>query len=254
MASEKAPFSGITTPPSSFVATTKLSKQAAFLLWNGLAPTTHSHSTKICSDFATFISTMSCSPQPFPAMVLALIKWAAHYHEHAETYHMVKHSITVLRSWHVDLGLSTSAFSSDCLARAIQGFKHSAGNPAPTAKLPIMLPLLRQLVDSLPSFTWETPSSPPLLTVGSVEFMEDESYTTVFLPSCKTDPFGTGVTLTAPVVPLTTCAVKALKACGIPPKGYSGHSFQHGTTTWAAANGTDSNMIQGLGCWRSDCF
>ncbi|SYW80596.1 uncharacterized protein UBRO2_03864 [Ustilago bromivora] len=87
---------------------------------------------------------------------------------------------------------------------------------------------------------------------GSVEFVEDGSYTTVFLPSSKTDPFGTGVTLTAPVVPLTTCAVKALRACGIPLKGYSSRSFQHGTTTWAAANRIDSNMSQG--CWRSDCF
>ncbi|SAM86202.1 uncharacterized protein UBRO_20964 [Ustilago bromivora] len=226
----------ITTPPSSFVATTKLSKQAAFLLWDGLAPTTCLHSTKICSDFATFVSTMSHSPQPFPVTVLALIEWAAHYHEHAKTYHMVKRSIAVLSE-----------------------------------------------------FTWEMLSSPPLLTVGSVKFAEDESYATVFLPSCKTDPFGTGVTLTAPAVPLTTCVVKALKvicwhcsaseplfafkgglpfdhnlfittihrclqACGIPPEGYSGHSFQHGAATWAAANRTDSNMIQGLGHWRSDCF
>ncbi|SOV02471.1 uncharacterized protein UDID_19556 [Ustilago sp. UG-2017a] len=177
-------------------------------------------------------------------------------------------------SWHVDLGLSTSAFSSDHLARAIRGFKRSAGNSAPTAKLPITLPLLRRLVDSLPSvchsrhnwhmfctafclafacllrsgkFTWETPSSPPLLTVGSVEFAEDGSYATVFLPSSKTDPFRTGVTLTAPVVPLMICLWR-------PSEGYSGHSFQRGAATSAAANGTDSNMIQGLGRWCSDCF
>ncbi|SAM84137.1 uncharacterized protein UBRO_20318 [Ustilago bromivora] len=138
-------------------------------------------------------------------------------------------------------------------------------------------------------FTLEMASSPPLLTVGSVTFAEDGSYVTVFLPSSKMDPFGTGVTLTVPAVPLTTCVVKALKAicqncsapkplfaledgmpfdcnsfittihcclqvCGIPPKGYSGHSFQHGTTTWAAANGFDSTMIQGLSHWRSNCF
>ncbi|SAM82307.1 uncharacterized protein UBRO_20071 [Ustilago bromivora] len=132
-------------------------------------------------------------------------------------------------------------------------------------------------------------SSPPLLTVGSVEFAEDGSYATVFLPSSKTDPFGTGVTLTTPVVPLMTCVVKALKvicwncsaskplfalegglpfnhnsfittvhhclqACGVPPKGYSGHTFWHSTATWAAANGIDSNTIQGLGHWHSNCF
>ncbi|KAJ1024060.1 hypothetical protein NDA13_004893 [Ustilago tritici] len=249
-------------------------------------------------------------------MVSALIKWAAHYHACVKTYHAVKHSIAVLRSWHIDLGLSTSAFSSDCLARAIQDFKCSAGNPAPTAKLPITLPLLSQLVDSLPSvchsrhdhcmfhtafclafacllhsgkFTWEMASSPPLLTIGSIKFTEDGSYATVLLHSSKTDPFDTGVTLTAPVVPLTICAVKALKvicwnhsapkplfaledgmpfncnlfittvhhcfqACGIPPKGYSSHSFQCGAAIWAAANRVDSTTIQGLGRWHSNCF
>ncbi|SAM81300.1 uncharacterized protein UBRO_20596 [Ustilago bromivora] len=48
-----------------------------------------SRSTKICSEFATFVSTTFCSPQPFPATVSALIEWAAHYHEHAKTYHAV---------------------------------------------------------------------------------------------------------------------------------------------------------------------
>ncbi|KAJ1023978.1 hypothetical protein NDA13_004809 [Ustilago tritici] len=307
---------GITNPPSSFVAATKLSKRAAFLLWNGLAPTTRSRSTKICSDFATFISTMFRFPQPFPVTVSALIKWAAHYHAHVKTHHMVQCSIAALRSWHIDLGLSTPAFSSDHLARAIWGFKRSAGNPAPTAKLPITLPLLSQLVNSLPSichsrhnccmfcaafclafacllcsskFTWEMASSPPLLTIGSIKFTEDGSYATVLLPSSKTDPFGTGVTLTAPAVPLTTCVVKALKvicqnrsapkplfaledgmpfdhnsfittihcclqACGIPPEGYSSHFFRRGAATWAATNGVGSTTIQGLGCWCSDCF
>ncbi|SYW76095.1 uncharacterized protein UBRO2_01166 [Ustilago bromivora] len=227
--------SGITTPPSSFVAATKLSKQVAFLLWNGLTPTTHLHSTKICSDFATFISTTSHSPQPFPTTVLALIKSVAHYQEHAKTYH------AVLRSWHVDLSLSTSAFSSDCLARAIQGFKHSAGNQPQPPSCPSCSPSSADL-------------STPCLPSATPDTTEDGSYITVFLPSSKTDPFGTGVTLTAPAVPLTTCAVKALKACGIPPEAYSGHSFWRGATTWAAANGTNSNMIQGLGRWRSDCF
>ncbi|SAM85601.1 uncharacterized protein UBRO_20920 [Ustilago bromivora] len=205
--------SGITTPPSSFVAATKLSKQVAFLLWNGLTPTTHLHSTKICSDFATFISTTSHSPQPFPTTVLALIKSVAHYQEHAKTYH------AVLRSWHVDLSLSTSAFSSDCLARAIQGFKHSAGNqPQP------------------PSCPSCSPSSADL--------------STPCLPSATPDTTGACfVQLSA--WPL--CA-SSTPACGIPPEAYSGHSFWRGATTWAAANGTNSNMIQGLGRWRSDCF
>ncbi|SPC63270.1 uncharacterized protein UHOD_12080 [Ustilago sp. UG-2017b] len=136
--------------------------------------------------------------------------------------------------------------------------------------------------------TWEA-SSISVLTVGLVEFAHDGSFTTIFLPSSKTNPFGAGVTLTAPSVPHKTCAVKALQvickgcsssaplftlddglplarssflntlsqcltACGISPQGYSGHSFQRGAATWAAANSTNDTTIQGLGRWCSDCF
>ncbi|SAM83686.1 uncharacterized protein UBRO_20781 [Ustilago bromivora] len=135
---------------------------------------------------------------------------------------------------------------------------------------------------------WEA-SSIPVLTVGLVEFAHNGSFTTIFLPSSKTNLFSTSVTLTAPSVPHKTCVVKALQVickgcfssallftlddgllfahssflntlsqclttCGISPQGYSGHSFWRGVATWVAANGTDDTTIQGLGRWCSDCF
>ncbi|SOV06378.1 uncharacterized protein UDID_19650 [Ustilago sp. UG-2017a] len=236
-----------------------------------------------------------------------------------DTYHLVKCNLAILKSWHIVLGLSTTPFDTDHLARALQGYKRAVGNPAPTAKLPITLPLLEQLVDALPlvcpskqncrmflaafclaltcflcsgKHMWEVLSI-PVLTVGSVEFAHDGAFATIFLPSSKTNPFGTGVTLTAPSIPHKMCSVKALQvicsrhsssallfalddgltfsqssfldtlsncltACGISPQGYSRHSFQRGAATWVAANGADNGAdnatIQGLGHWHSNCF
>ncbi|CDU22585.1 uncharacterized protein SPSC_01215 [Sporisorium scitamineum] len=132
-------------------------------------------------------------------------------------------------------------------------------------------------------------ASSPTLTVGSVAFASDSSFATIHLPSSKTDPFRAGATLTAPAVPLSTCAVLALAVvcqgrsssapllvleggqpfsrsaftsvlrrclqhCGIQPSAYSSHSFRRGAATWAAANGADDETIRVLGRWRSDCF
>ncbi|KAJ1030879.1 hypothetical protein NDA18_002108 [Ustilago nuda] len=137
--------------------------------------------------------------------------------------------------------------------------------------------------------TWEVQGTHNMLTVGSVSFAADGSYATVTIPASKTDPFRQGATLTAPAVPLSTCAVSALRVvcgsqppssplllldddrpfdrssfvatlrqclttCGVEPSAYSGHSFRCGAATWAASNGVDDATIRGLGCWWSDCF
>ncbi|SOV07200.1 uncharacterized protein UDID_18742 [Ustilago sp. UG-2017a] len=306
---------GISKSPASFIADAKLSTRATFLLWNGLATSTRSRSTTLCIGYIRFASTTLRLTDPLPASTVALIKWAGQHHSTNKTYHLVKCNLAILNSWHIDLGLSTTSFDAAHLAWVLRGYKRAVGNPAPTAKLPITLPLLKQLVDALPlvcpskrnrrmfqaafclafacflcsgELTWEELSI-PVLTVGSVEFAHDGAFATIFLPSSKTDPFGTRVTLAAPSVPHKTCAVKALQVvcrghppsalllalddgrpfsrssfldtlscclttCGISPQGYSGHSFQRGAATWAAANGVNDVTIQGLEHWRSDCF
>ncbi|KAJ1031638.1 hypothetical protein NDA13_002029 [Ustilago tritici] len=176
-------------------------------------------------------SGMAWPPAPAPAPPHSASTTAV------KTYHSVKRNLAILKSWHIDLGLPTTAFDSARLARVLRGYKRVVGNPAPNAKLPITLPLLKQLVAALPSvclskhnrrmfraafclafacflrsgeLTWKT-SSLTVLTVGSVEFVHDGAFATIFLLSSKTDTFGTGVTLTAPSVPHKTCAVKALQ-------------------------------------------
>lgn len=268
------------------------------------------------TDFANFVANTLHTQPAFPASETALVEWSAQHFTAGKTYHSVKRDFAVLKSWHVDLGLPISSFDSEQLARVVRGYRQVAGNPAPSAKWPITLPLLPQLVQVLPSvctsqhnkhmfraafclafacflcsgeITWQLHSSPSLLTIGSVSFAPDFLYTTVHLAASKTDPFGQGVILTAPVVPHSICPVRSLQvicrhrlaseplfilkgglpfdrnsfismlylclqACGISPASYSGHSFCQGAATWAAANGVDVETIRGLGCWRSDCF
>ncbi|SPO24216.1 uncharacterized protein UTRI_03484 [Ustilago trichophora] len=301
-------------PPPAFAAVVGLSSPAAFLLWNGLAGNTRSRSSAVCNDYLA-----SCArglALPFPATATTLVEWCAHHHGRNRSYGLLKRNLATLKSWHIDLGLDTSAFDSERLARVARGYKRVVGVPAPAAKLPITLPLLRQLVQALHvvcplqhdrrmyraafclafacflragEFTWEAQGAPSSLTVGSVSFATDRSFATVFLPSSKTDPFRTGATLTAPAVPLSTCAVAALATichgrhpsaplftldgglpfsrqafssmlrrclahCGIEASAYSGHSFRRGAATWAASNGVDDDTIRALGRWRSDCF
>nr|QBH67571.1 hypothetical protein UEMT_2037 [Ustilago esculenta] len=230
-------------PPASFKAATRLSAPANFLLWNGLAINTRSRSRAICADFAEF----TASPRPFPATEPQLIEWVANQHTKGKSYSTVRRDLAVLKSWHIDIGVPTSAFDSERLARVVRGFKRVAGDPLPTAKLPITLPLLRKLVRALPSIctsphdrrmfraafclafacflragelTWGAEELSGQLTVGSVSFATDRSHATITLPASKTDPFRRGAKLTAPAVRTSTCAVSALEViCAGRPTG-----------------------------------
>ncbi|SPO30777.1 uncharacterized protein UTRI_05394 [Ustilago trichophora] len=341
-------------PPPSFAPITGLSDLAAFLLWNGLSSSTRSRSATVCHNYLQ-CATRCGVAQPFPATATSLIEWCAHHQAENKSCSLLKRNLAALKSWHIDLGISTSAFHSDVvishfvdtllpiprlrrqvgltysarsqssflkhylvcafsmtserLAQVTRGFKRINGVPNPVAKLPITLPLLRRLVQALHSvcssqhdrrmyraafclayacflrageFTWEAQGDAAPLTVGSVSFADDNSFATVHLPSSKTDPFRTGVTLTAPAVPLLTCAISALavichgrppsaplfilegdrpfscsafssilrqclRHCGIQPSSYSGHSFRQGAATSAASNGVNDDTIHALG-------
>ncbi|SPO26496.1 uncharacterized protein UTRI_04085 [Ustilago trichophora] len=222
-------------PPASFVSASGLSSPAAFLLWNGLASSTRACSTTVCFDFASFAASRRC--HPFPSSETLLIEWVAAQHLADKTYGTVKRDLAIIKSWHIDLGLSTVVFDSERLARVVRGLKRVVGAPLPVAKLAITLPLLRQLLRALPTvcpsphnrrmfraafclafacflrsgeLTWEAQNTDNMLTVGSVCFASDRSYATITIPASKTDPFRQGVALTAPAVLLSTCAVAAL--------------------------------------------
>ncbi|SAM70004.1 uncharacterized protein UBRO_20363 [Ustilago bromivora] len=141
----------------------------------------------------------------------------------------------------------------------------------------------------LGELTWEVQGANNMLTVASVSFATDRSFTTVTILASKTDPFQQGATLTAPAVPLSTCTISTLQVvcrswpsstpllilegnrpfdrssfvatlcqclvtCRVEPSAYSGHSFHCGVVTWAASNGIDNTTIRALGRWWSDCF
>ncbi|SPO28309.1 uncharacterized protein UTRI_04706 [Ustilago trichophora] len=222
-------------PPATFTRASGLSLSAATLLWNGLAPSTRARSSAIGADFTLFAASLAANP--FPASPTLLIKWVAHHHTAGKSYNTLTSGLSALKSIHVDLGLSTRAFADKQLERTVRGFKRLVGAPLPVAKLPITLPLLRQLVRALytacPSrhdrrmfraafclafacflrsgeLTWEA-EGPNVLTVASVSFAQDDSHVTVTLPASKMDPFRQGATLTAPAVNLSTCAVSALR-------------------------------------------
>ncbi|KAJ1575457.1 hypothetical protein NDA11_002123 [Ustilago hordei] len=166
-----------------------------------------------------------------------LIEWVAAQHTTSKTYGFIKCDLTIIKSWHIDLSLSTVFFNSKCLARAVQGLKRVVGDPLPIAKLALTLPLLHQLLWALPTvcpsqhnhwmfhaafflafacflcsgeLTWEAQGTNKMLTVGSISFAADKSFATVTIPASRIDPFWQGATLTMPAVLLSTCAVSAL--------------------------------------------
>ncbi|KAJ1033502.1 hypothetical protein NDA13_001492 [Ustilago tritici] len=97
----------------------KLSELAAFLLWNGLAASTQSRSTTLCIDFVKFTSNTLQLSNPLPASTDTLVKWAGHLHSASKPYQTVKCNLAVLKSWHIDLGHSTTAFDTARLAQAL---------------------------------------------------------------------------------------------------------------------------------------
>ncbi len=125
------------------------------------------------------------------------------------------------------------------------------------------------------------------LTRGSVSLSEDRLF--LFIPSCKTDPFRRGVTLTISAASDKACAIKSLnnlftrfpKANYQPlfsnhagtfnrnyvtrklqegirileyEGNYTGHSFRRGAATSARLAGLSEEEIQLLGRWKSNGY
>ena len=125
------------------------------------------------------------------------------------------------------------------------------------------------------------------LTRGSVSLLEDRLF--LVIPSCKTDPFRRGVTLTISAANDGACAIKSLNNLftrfpianyrplffnsagtfsrnyvtrklqeGIRVLGYegnyTGHSFRRGAATSARLAGLSEEEIQLLGRWKSNCY
>ncbi|KAJ1028872.1 hypothetical protein NDA18_002896 [Ustilago nuda] len=170
-----------------------------------------------------------------PSSDLHLIEWIAALSRTGCSYHAVHHCLTALSSWHVDLGLDSSAFTHPRMQRALKGFKRLYGITQLGQKLPITLPILHGLLDTIQlapalsshdritftaaftlayacllqwaKFTWSNLND-SVLQVGSITW--SETYATLRLACSKTDPFGTGIDPIIPKVGGSACPYTAL--------------------------------------------
>ncbi|SOV04523.1 uncharacterized protein UDID_17109 [Ustilago sp. UG-2017a] len=253
------------------------STHAASLLLHGLSECSRHQYDSVGGEYQAFCLRHFGPNWPaLPSSNLHLIKWIAELGHAGRSYHAVRHCLTALSSWHVDLGLDSSAFSHPHTQKALKGFKWLYGITQRGQKLPITLPS-----------TWSSLDD-SVLQVGSITW--SETYATLRLARSKTDPFGTGVNLIVPRIGGPACPYTALHAVcgsqslqallfaldngttpfsreraisvlrqllgtmGLPASAYTSHSFRRRDATWAAHLGTSTEAIQAMGRWSSDCF
>ncbi|SPC62021.1 uncharacterized protein UHOD_12177 [Ustilago sp. UG-2017b] len=217
---------------------------AATLFLHGLSECSRHQYNLVSEEYQAFCLQHFGPNRPaLPSSDLHLIEWVAELGHSGRSYHTVRHRLAALSSWHVDLGLDSSAFSHPHSQQALKGFKQLYGVTQCGQKLPITLPILQGLLDALrvspvlsssdritftaaftlayacllrcAKFTWSHLGD-SVLRVGSI--MWSETYATLRLARSKTDPFGKGVDLIVPKVDGLTCPYTALLTiCGSCP-------------------------------------
>src|SRR5204863_4864865 len=95
-------------PPPQFYASSKLSQEATFLLWHGLAPATRRTYESAVNLYETFARLQRA--QPFPASIDLLAAWIAATIIKAKAKATKKY-LQGLRSYHIDMGFDESAFN-----------------------------------------------------------------------------------------------------------------------------------------------
>ncbi|KAJ1025384.1 hypothetical protein NDA13_004197 [Ustilago tritici] len=110
-------------PPPGVVTSLGVSARAANLLWHSLAASTRRHAGGVPSSFQSFcLQHFGSSTSCFPVMSLQLLEWLAHLSSLGCPFHSAKH------------GLGARGY------KCLHGVGHSG------AKLPVTLPLLRQVL------------------------------------------------------------------------------------------------------------
>jgi hypothetical protein len=220
---------------------------AAHYLWCGLAQTTRKGYTTARNSYLDFCRTHRLGEaSPFPAKPLWLIEWMVSLAGRVKS-RTLKLYLTGLKSYHIDLGLDTSAFDDERLERTIRGIKREHPDAPRRERTPLTRPkLLRILrVLSYPRYatshegltlraaftlafaaflrigeiTYSTHDvqHPQALYFGrwfvtkrSVTIAEDRSALEIVLPASKTDPFRKSVTITVAATGDAGCPVKAM--------------------------------------------
>ncbi|KAJ1599356.1 hypothetical protein NDA14_007508 [Ustilago hordei] len=126
------------------------SPHATALLLHGLSASSHHQYDPIGEEYQTFCLQHFGPNQPaLPTTDLHLIKWMVDLGHQGQSYHAICHHLAALSSWHVDLSLDSSAFSNPHTQHALKGFKRLYGITLHGQKLPITLPILQGLLDTL---------------------------------------------------------------------------------------------------------
>jgi integrase len=220
---------------------------AAHYLWCGLAQTTRKGYTTARNSYLDFCRLQRLG-SPLPAKPLGLIEWMVSLAGRVKS-RTLKLYLTGLKSYHIDLGLDTSAFDDERLERTIRGIKreHPDGprrerNPLTRPKL---LRILRVLSDPRYATSHEgitlraafTLAFAAFLRIGeltysahdvqqpqaldfsrwfvtkqSVIVAEDLSALEISLPASKTDPFRKSVTITVAATGDAGCPVQAMSS------------------------------------------
>ncbi|KAJ1035517.1 hypothetical protein NDA18_000296 [Ustilago nuda] len=126
------------------------SPHAAALLLHGLSASSHRQYNPIGEEYQTFcLQHFGPNRLALLSTDLHLIEWMADLGHQGWSYHAVCRRLAALSSWHVDLGLDSSAFSHPHTQQALKGFKRLYGITQRGQKLPITLPILQGLLDTL---------------------------------------------------------------------------------------------------------
>nr|XP_031860706.1 uncharacterized protein CI109_003749 [Kwoniella shandongensis]KAA5527778.1 hypothetical protein CI109_003749 [Kwoniella shandongensis] len=202
-----------------------LSNSASFYLYIGIAESTRRGYEVAQRSYFSFISSSSLT-NPFPATSTHLCEWVAWLGDKPTRPGTIRAYLAGLRSLHTDTGYSTDAFDSPQLDRIFRGVRRDIGQVSRRRRLPITLPVLSSILNSLLSIP--IPSSDrvalaaawslayvgamrcgeitfdtfnPAVDIAKSDFTDFGDYATVRLPASKTDPFRKGVLITIPSAP-----------------------------------------------------
>lgn len=131
---------------------TGLSAAAARYIWNGLAPSSRAQQEGTVRRYAAYAARQGWPRPYFPIRADQMINWVA-----AEATRLAERgplargaldsSVSVLASWHTDLGLDPSGCRGPLLRRTIRGALRTCGVRAAESTMPITLPILRRVLD-----------------------------------------------------------------------------------------------------------
>jgi len=156
-----------------------LSLVAAHYLWRGLAPSTSRNYDTPRSRFSLFC-TLANYQHPnggcYPALATWLIEWLCSL---AGTVKVktLKQYVTGIKSYQLDLGINTTAFSDARLERTIQGIKRDHNEPERWIRSPLTRPYLLRLLSHLPQSNYDNIVLQAAFTLAFAGFLRVGEFT-----------------------------------------------------------------------------